>query len=113
MRVGAAPESLDVSTINRFTFTFSWTPTVSCSYISSYRVNAAMIDCGNCSYNLGTNTATCFGWTPNGQTCSVRTASVLSEVCGGMAGEPSASLDLFLQGENYTLGKSHMCVNAF
>ena len=61
-------------------------------------MNVNATDCGNCRYNPGTNTATCSGWRPNGQTCSL---SVMSEVCGGMTGDPSESLELLLQGAAY------------
>ena len=92
---GAAPNGLNVTGISRFMFTFSWTPTVNCSSVTSYQANGNVVNCGNCSHNPSTNTATCSGWTPNGQTCSV---SVMSVICGGMTGEPSESVDIVLQG---------------
>ena len=96
IKIGAAPVSLSASSIDQSRFTFSWTPTVTCSSVTSYQVNADVANCGNCRYDgTGTNTATCSGWAANGQTCSV---SVMSVICGGRTGEPSGSLDFVLQG---------------
>ena len=58
-------------------------------------MNVGGMSCGSCSYNPGANTATCSGWTINGQACSF---SVMSVICGGMTGEPSESVDIVIQG---------------
>ena len=87
--------------ISQFSFTFTWTPVTSdCGSTASYEIDADSADCGTCTVNGGTPSATCTGWTPRGQNCSVR-VRVRTEICGGLVGDFSDPLILFLKGTSY------------
>ena len=88
--------------ISQSSFTVAWTPVTSdCGSTVSYEIVADSADCGTCTVNTGTHSATCTGWTPRGQNCSVRVRA-LQDLCGGFLGD-SLPLILFLNGNNHIL----------
>ena len=85
--------------ISQSSFTFTWTLVTSdCGsiVIYIYAIDADSANCGTCTVNTGTPSATCTGWTPRGQNCSVRVRA-LQDLCGGFRGD-SLPLILFLNG---------------
>ena len=83
--------------ISQSSFTVAWTPVTSdCGSTVSYEIVADSADCGTCAVNTGTPSATCTGWTPRGQNCSVRVRAT-QDLCGGFLGD-SLPLILFLNG---------------
>ena len=86
-----------VTEISQSSFTFMWVPVTSdCGSVVTYGVVADSADCGTCTVNTGTPSATCTGWTPHGQNCSVRVRA-LQDLCGGFSGD-SLPLIIFLNG---------------
>ena len=83
--------------ISQSSFTVAWTPVTSdCGSTMSYEIVADSADCGTCVVNTGTPSATCTGWTPRGQNCSVRVRA-LQDLCGGFSGN-TLPLIIFLNG---------------
>ena len=91
-----SPTTIVASEISQSSFTVVWDLVTSdCGSIVTYEIGADSADCGTCTVNTGTPSATCTGWTPHGQNCSVRVRNV---ICGGLVGDFSVPLILFLKG---------------
>ena len=83
--------------ISQPSFTFTWTLiTNDCGSVVMYEIDADSVDCGTCTVNGGTPSATCTGWSPHGQNCSVR-VRMRNGICGGLVGDFSDPLILFLK----------------
>ena len=88
------------SEIIQSSFTFMWDLVTSdCGSIVTYEIDADSADCGTCIVDTGTPSATCTGWTPRGQNCSVRVRA-LQDLCGGFSGVFSVPLILYLKGSS-------------
>ena len=82
--------------VSQSSFTFTWTPVTSdCGSIVTYEVDVDSANRGTCTVNTDTPSATCTGWAPRGQNCSVRVRNV---ICGGLVGDFSVPLILYLKG---------------
>ena len=92
------PTNIMATVISQFSFTVVWDlVTSNCVSIVTYEIVADSADCGTCTVNTGTPSATCTGWTPRGQNCSVRVRA-LQDLCGGVSGVFSVPLILLLKG---------------
>ena len=90
------PTNIMATEASQSSFTVTWTPVTSdCGSIVTYEIDTDSANCGTCTVNTGTPSANCTGWAPRGQNCSLRVKNV---ICGGLSGNFSVPLILFLKG---------------